>query len=120
MRSFIRSNQKQETALLCRVIVCFPLLCLLCFIFHLLCRRYKLADVAGFLSVGGALGFLTSYQVLLCNVSEDHQSLVHSALLAYSKVIAKKRDEFLFITLYYCKYTCVTKCWFAMVIPFWQ
>lgn len=80
---------------------------LLCFIFHLLCRSYKLA---GFLSVGGALGFLTSYQVLLCNVFEDHQSLVHSALLAYSKVIAKKRNEFLFITLYYCKYTCVTKC----------
>lgn len=80
---------------------------LLCFIFHLLCRSYKLA---GFLSVGGALGFLTSYQVLLCNVFEDPQSLVHSSLLAYSKVIAKKRNEFLFITLYYCKYTCVTKC----------
>lgn len=108
MRSFIRSNPKQETALLCSVIVFVSLfLRLLCFIFHLLCRSYKLA---GFLSVGGALGFLTSYQVLLCNVFEDHQSLVHSALLAYSKVIAKKRNEFLFITLYYCKYTCVTKC----------
>lgn len=90
MRSFIRSNQKQETALLCRVIVFVSLfLRLLCFIFHLLCRSYKLA---GFLSVGGALGFLTNYQVLLCNAFEDHQSLVHSALLAYSKVIAKKRN----------------------------
>lgn len=75
---------------LCRVIVFVSLfLRLLCFIFHLLCRSYKLA---GFLSVGGALGFLTNYQVLLCNAFEDHQSLVHSALLAYSKVIAKKRN----------------------------